>query len=135
MTIELSNLVYDVRMELSAMPDDMLETEQIHKEIKKANLYINYLIDPDWEDEDVQSQAIVSLAAYYSYVNYMSLISLQRDDISSYVYQRERVLRQIALTFMKQLSKFPLSEDLSIDDKLFEKMGTLGLVNTSNIWS
>jgi len=135
MTIELSTLIYEVRLELGAIPDDLIESEQIHKEIKKANLYINYLIDPNWDNEDIQKQAIISLASYYSYVNYLSIISLQHDDISSYVYQRERVLRQIALSILKPISIYPLTENLIIDEKMLDKMGTVGMVNTHNVWS
>lgn len=134
-TIELSTLVYDVRDELSSIPDDLISSEQIYKEIKKANIYINYIIDPDWDDEDIQKQTIVSLASYYSYVNYTALVSSQRDDVSDYVYKREKVLKDIALSFLRMLAKYPISTDLSVDEKLLAKMGAVAYVNTNSVWS
>lgn len=134
MTIELSTLIYNVRNELSSIPDDLITSEQIYGEIVKANLYINYILDSEFDNDDILAQAIVALASYYSYVNYTALVSLKLDDVPAYVYQREKVLKNIALTFLKLLTKYPLDNDLMINEKLLEKIGAITYVNTTSIW-
>lgn len=135
MVIELSTLIYNVRNELSSIPDDLITSEQIHDELIKSNLYISYIIDSEFDDENIIKQALISLAAYYSYVNYTALVSLRMDDVPQYVYQREKILKAIALQFLKLITKYPLDSNLMIDEKLLGKIGAIGYTNTNSIWS
>ena len=134
MTIELSELIYNVRAELSEVPDDMISDEQIFEEIITANLFIQSIIQEDYDDETFESRCIILLGSYFSYLNYISLVARQLGDVPADMYQREKTMRNKVLMFLRQISDVPLSDSLNIDEKLFGKIDSGGFYQTSGVW-
>jgi len=134
MTIELHTLIYLVREGLSELPDDLASDEQIYKDIKLANSYINSIISSSFSDEDFQQDAIVALATYFSYVNYTSLAEREFGDVPITAQIRANLLKQIALAFLRQLTDLPIGDDLSVDEKLLKSHFGIAMKITKNVW-
>lgn len=119
MAINLSTLILKVQNNLSDVPSDYITDEQIYNDLKTSQGYINYIMESEFTDENFISLTIVALSTYYSYINYTSLAERQLGTLPPTSEIKARVLKERALAFMKQLSKFELNDDLTTDNEQF----------------
>lgn len=134
MTIELHQLIYNVRESLSELPSDLASDEQIYQDVKLANTYIQSVISDTFTDEDFIKSAIVSLASYFAYVNYTSLAERQFGNVPITATLRASLLKNIALSLIRMLSDVPIDDDLSLDTSQIDKTQAAGIGLVKNIW-
>lgn len=134
MAIQLHTLINPVREGLSELPIDLASDEQIYRDLKLANSYINSIISSSFSDEDFQQDTIVALATYFSYVNYTSIAEREFGDVPITAQFRANLLKQIALAFLRQLTDLPIGDDLSVDEKLLQSHFGIAMKITKNVW-
>ncbi|MCK9577773.1 MAG: hypothetical protein M0R51_17840 [Clostridia bacterium] len=131
MAINLNSLIYNVRSTLSDVPEEFLTDSQIYVEIDKANAYCNAIVMDD-TTETYLTKCIEVVAAFYSYINYTTLSERQLGTLPPTSKIRLDALRNVAVSFLQLVSKFPINENLTIDiDSLKESTcGQISLTNT-----
>lgn len=134
MTIQLHTLIIPVREGLSELPNDLVSDEQIYHDLKLAHSYINTIIRDDFNDDGLLQNTILALGTYFTYNNYLTLAERNFGNVPMAAMSQSKILKSIALAFLRQISDLPIDNDLSVDvTKLNGIAGvSVGLVN--NIW-
>ena len=134
MTIQLHSLIYLVREGLSELPADLASDEQIYNDLKLASNYIDSIIRDDFDNEKLLQDAIVTLAMYFTYNNYCTLAERDFGNVPVAAMSRDKMLKHVALAFIRQLTDLPIKDDLSINEDSMNRAGwaSIGLVN--NVW-
>jgi hypothetical protein len=114
MTIDLNQLVIPVRGTLSDVPADYLTDDQLYDEVDKAYVFCNKVIESGTSESYI-SKCIVTLAAYYAYINYTSLSERQLGTLPPTSAIRLKALKGVAASFLQLVSIYPLTDDLTID--------------------
>ena len=133
-TIPLEPLISEVRLKLANLPNDLGEDEQIFYELKAAQEYIECIKDADFEDDVLEKAATLALGTYFMYINYTSLASRQYDTIPAFYYVKAGVLKDIALSFIRQLTSLPIDNNLSVDEKTLTRVSASTIGTIDNIW-
>lgn len=134
MTINLHTLIDEIRDELGEVKPDIINDEGIYREVKKANKYIQLIKDEDYDNETVERETILALATYFTYINYTSIAEGFKGELGYNTTRKTGILKNIALMFMKQLSSYPLDDELMIDESSIN-IGGVGFSITENVWS
>jgi hypothetical protein len=100
------------------------------REIQKASFFVEKIRQSTVTDTEVETP-IVCLAAYYSHVNYTLLNARQLGTIDETVIIRQGELKRIAHAMLEAVSSCQITEDLSIDDDRYEKVGGIGFSLTT----
>lgn len=134
MTISLEPLILEVRLKLANLPYDLGDDEQIYYELKASQEFIDSIKDDDLDDDDLEKSAILALGTYFMYINYTSLASRQYDNVPAFFYVKANILKDIALSFIRQITSVPIDDDLSVDSKLLAKVSTATIGVSDNIF-
>jgi len=102
-----------VRLELNDLPDEYISDESIVQVLTKAVVFVDS-VKRDDIDEVLYDQAVVSLAAYFAYVNYTSVVARRLGSIPEYSEERANQLKSIALAFVNKVAKTPIDEDFGL---------------------
>jgi|LGVE01.1.fsa_nt_gb hypothetical protein len=132
MTIPPSSLLFDVRRELSDIPDDHADDTIIEQMTVQANDFCGTIIDVASEDDSYIEHCVVTLAAYFVYLNYTSLTERRLGTIPQTAVIRLTELRRKAYTFISKVATEPIDEYFNVDDSedVNVRPTSLGLVNT-----
>lgn len=116
MTISLHTLVDDVRFMCGDISSDYVTDYVIYKMLKQSYRYVNKLSCEEVDEEDL-SDAIVSLATYYTYLSYVSLSARDLGDIPLEMHDMTLERKRIAYNDILMISCIPITPDLNIDEK------------------
>ncbi|MCK9326305.1 MAG: hypothetical protein M0P69_12505 [Bacteroidales bacterium] len=116
MSVDLSQLILEVRSALTEVPEDYIGDHQIYKDLKRAYRFIIAIAKEDAE-EDLIQLATINLGAYYSYLNYTGMAERILETLPQTSYLRVGTFREIALSTLQLISTVPLKSDLTIDTK------------------
>ncbi|MCK9577191.1 MAG: hypothetical protein M0R51_14905 [Clostridia bacterium] len=116
MSLDLSQLILEVRSALTEVPEEYIGDHQIHKDLKRAYTFIKAIAIED-ADEDLFQLAITNLGIYYSYLNYTGMAERILETLPQTAYLRVGTFREIALASLQLISSVPLKSDLTIDTK------------------
>lgn len=114
MTIDISTLILDVQVSLSDIPEDYATDEQLYNSLKMAQRYVDSLKDVVVVEE-LESQAISSLASFYAYVNYTSLVERTRGEVNQASSIKLAALQRIAVSFLRRITTLPIKDDTTVD--------------------
>ena len=130
MTITPSSLLFNVRRELSDVPEDHADDAIIYQMTVQANDFCNEVIDVASEDESYIEHCVITLAAYFVYLNYTSLTERQLGTIPPTTVIRLNELRRKAYVFISKVTIETIDEYFNIDDSGDVKVrpNALGLV-------
>lgn len=135
MAIELSELILDVQVTLSDLPDSYATDEQIFSDLITAKEYIDSIKSTTFSDEGFEKKAIARLGAYFTYINYTSLAERQMGTIPATALIKIDTLRRIALAFIRQMTSLTIADDLSIDTSKEEKSLAVAAMNTNSVFT
>jgi len=102
------------------------------REIQKASFFVEQIRDTTVTDTEVETP-IICLAAYYSHVNYTLVNARQLGTIDETVIIRQGELKKIAHAMLEAISSCQITEDLSIDDDRYERVGGIGFSRTKGV--
>lgn len=127
MAFELAPLILDVQVSLSDVPDNYMTDEQIYDSLKMAQAYVDSIKD-EGVLESLEVKAIRSLATYFAYVNYTSLVERTRGEVPQMSSIKLAVLQKIAVAFLRRITTLIINDDVTIDQsKSGRKCATVGL--------
>lgn len=135
MAIDLSELILDVQVSLSDLPDSYCTDEQIFMDLVTAQEYTDSIKSPTFSDESFEKKAIARLGAYFTYINYTSLAERQMGTIPQATIIKTDVMRRIALAFIRQMTNLKLNDDLSIDSSREEKSYPVAAMNLNSVFT
>lgn len=116
---DLHNLIPQVRDTLGSLPYEYLEDHQIWAEVKRANMFVNYINESS--NAKLIEKAILSLASFYTYINYSSLAEPRLGNVPHAYDPKYSVLRDIALSFLRMITSLPLNDKLVVDIDLMRR--------------
>ena len=116
MTITPSSLLFNVRRELSDVPEDHADDAIIYQMTVQANDFCSEVIDVASEDESYIEHCVITLAAYFVYLNYTSLTERQLGTIPPTTVIRLNELRRKAYVFISKVTIETIDEYFNIDD-------------------
>lgn len=132
--IELSTLISEVRHDLAGMTPDLMEDETILPKIKRAYVYINNIIDPTFNDDEFYREGLIALSTYFTYVDLVSLQMVNLETAPPFSWQQNAILKSTALAYIRQMTRLPIKDDLSVDYTQIAKMKVSSVALTQNIW-
>jgi hypothetical protein len=135
MAISLYPLILRVQLSLSDLPDNYISDEQLYSDLKSAKIYIDSIKTPTFSNDTLEEEALVRLGAYLSYANYTSLAERQLGTIPNTTDIKLNALRRLALAFLRQMTNFKLSDDLSVDHDDESKSFVVTMGNAPSIFS
>lgn len=110
---DLSTYIFDVRRELSDVPEDYMTDIQVFQGIEQAYQLVTKLVDTD-TDDTYRAHCIVMLAAYYAYLSYTSLAETMLGTLPVSAAVRLRDIRKKAYVFISMVSSYNLDNDFNI---------------------
>lgn len=116
MSLDLSQLILDVRSALTEVPEEYIGDHQIYKDLKRAYAFVK-AIAVEGSDPDLVQLATTNLGIYYSYLNYTGMAERILETLPQTAYLRVGTFREIALASIQLISSVPLKGDLTIDNK------------------
>lgn len=120
MTYDLSTLILDVQVSLSDIPDNYATDEQLYDSLKMAQAYVDSLKNID-VTEELEIKAIRSLASFYAYVNYTSLVERTRGEVTQASSIKLAALQRIAVSFLQRITTLPIKDDTTVDRTAISK--------------
>jgi len=120
MTLNLDDLIFEVRDVLADIPDEWLDSSTIYKNIVAAYAFVNSICDVTEVNEELLKSAVVSLAAYYAYISFVSKLERELGSVPVATRERMNMLKNKARMFLTMISVVPITEDLTID---YERLG------------
>jgi hypothetical protein len=116
MSLDLSQLILEVRSALTEVPEEYIGDHQIYKDLKRAYRYVT-AIAVEGAPEDLIKLATINTGIYYSYLNYTGMAERILETLPETAYLRVGTFREIALSSLQLISSVPLKGDLTIDTK------------------
>jgi len=118
-----------VRLELNDIPDEYISDENILTYLVKAQSYVDVVVT-DNVSETLYNNAVVALATYYTYIGYTSLVARRLGSIPEYSEERANQLKNIALKFVRLVSKYTIDDNFEIVTNEDVKPIAFGLCGT-----
>ena len=81
---------------------------------------MNSICDVTEVNEELLKSAVVSLAAYYAYISFVSKLERELGSVPVATRERMNMLKNKARMFLTMISVVPITEDLTID---YERLG------------
>lgn len=129
---KLSEMILDVRDDISDIPEDKISDKQVYLNLKQAKVYVDtYAIDTATQTQ--LDDCYKAVAAVYAYVNWTSLAERLMNTQPATSFARVQFLREKALSIFQPIAMFPLNRDLTIDLKTIGKLRVDGAVLTGSI--
>jgi hypothetical protein len=124
---EVAELVPMVRGSLSDIPSEQITKKQILYDLLRAKVFVE-TITGSTSDSVYMGQCIVSVATYYSYVNYTTLAERDLGTLPPTAQVRISTLRRIAAALLQPIAIYPITDDLTLDiDSLNIPVAAIGL--------
>jgi hypothetical protein len=120
MAVDLALLILDVQVSLSDIPDNYATDEQLYDSLKMAQGYVDSIKDP-LTIESLEIKAIRSLATYFAYVNYTSLVERTRGEVSQASSIKLAALQRIAVSFLRRITTLTINDDTTVDQTASSK--------------
>lgn len=120
MAVDLALLILDVQVSLSDIPDNYATDEQLYDSLKMAQAYVDSIKDP-LTLESLEIKAIRSLATYFAYVNYTSLVERTRGEVSQASSIKLAALQRIAVSFLRRITTLAINDDTTVDQSAGSK--------------
>jgi hypothetical protein len=134
MAIDLPTLILDVQVSLSDIPEEYATDEMLYDSLKMAQGYVDSLKDTGVL-EALESKAIRSLASFYAYVNYTSLVERTRGEVNQASTIKLAALQRIAVSFLRRISTLPIKDDTTVDQVAIGKKLCLAIGLTKSFMS
>lgn len=112
--MDLSLLILKVRNNLSDIPLSYIDDSAILNDLRRAEDFVDLIKRPEAESDKVVT-GIEFLASYYSYMTWTTLAEKELGQIPYSTIQKANHLRSMARSYLQLISKFPLTEDLTVD--------------------
>lgn len=112
--MDLSTLILKVRNNLSDMPLSYVEDPAVLNDLRRAEDFID-LIKSETANPEKVVTGIEFLASYYTYMTWTTLAEKEGGEVPYSTIQKANHLRSMARAYLQLISKFPISEDLTID--------------------
>ncbi|TRZ48447.1 MAG: hypothetical protein D4S01_10265 [Dehalococcoidia bacterium] len=112
--MDLSSLVIKVRNNLSDIPDNYITDDAVFEDLERSEKFID-LIKVSSATEDALDTAKIMLASYYSYMTWTTLSEAHFGDIPISMINKAVHQRSMARAFLQLISKYPITEDLTVD--------------------
>jgi hypothetical protein len=112
--MDLSSLVLRVRNNLSDIPLSYIDDSAVLNDLRRADDFVELIKRPE-ADEDKVKTGVEFLASYYSYMTWTTLSEKELGQIPYSTIQKALHLRSMARSYLQLISKFPLTEDLTVD--------------------
>ena len=112
--MDLSSLLLKVRNNLSDIPLSYIDDSAILNDLRRADDFVELIKRPE-ADEDKIKTGVEFLASYYSYMTWTTLAEKELGQIPYSTIQKANHLRSMARSYLQLISKFPLTEDLTVD--------------------
>jgi len=90
-----------VRNELNDVPDEYVSDEVLLRTLLKAERFVNSIVDTTAIDSTLYEECVVSLATYYTYLNYTSIVARRTGAIPEFAEVRAEQLKEVALSFLR----------------------------------
>lgn len=128
---DLSTLLFDVRREVSDIPEEYIDDMQVFQCVDQANELINKIIDTtDTTIEDVYKEhCIVILAAYYAYVNYTSLAEKRLGQLPTSMSIKVNEMKKKAWTFVSKISDSTIDSNFNVKSDTYSPV-VIGLTTS-----
>lgn len=120
MAVDLALLILDVQVSLSDIPDNYATDEQLYDSLKMAQAYVDSVKDPQ-TIESLEIKAIRSLATYFAYVNYTSLVERTRGEVSQASSIKLAALQRIAVSFLRRITTLVINDDTTVNQTAASK--------------
>jgi hypothetical protein len=121
--MSLHSLIYRVRDKLNSLPQVYCSDEQIYQDIIDANDFILPKVDQSISvDDDRVISATVALATYFTYLNYLSLATLQFNNVPVLATVKLNSYREIALALIRDITNVRILDNLSVDVDYYSKL-------------
>jgi hypothetical protein len=120
MAVDLALLILDVQVSLSDIPDNYATDEQLYDSLKMAQGYVDSIKDPQ-TIESLEIKAIRSLATYFAYVNYTSLVERTRGEVSQASSIKLAALQRIAVSFLRRITTLEINDDTTVNQSAASK--------------
>lgn len=120
MAVDLALLILDVQVSLSDIPDNYATDEQLYDSLKMAQAYVDSVKDPQ-TIESLEIKAIRSLATYFAYVNYTSLVERTRGEVSQASSIKLAALQRIAVSFLRRITTLEINDDTTVNQTAASK--------------
>lgn len=112
--MDLSLLLLKVRNNLSDIPLSYIDDSAILNDLRRANDFVELIKKSDATEDKVKT-GVEFLASYYSYMTWTTLSEKELGQIPYSTIQKALHLRSMARSYLQLISKFPLTEDLTVD--------------------
>ncbi len=127
---DLQSLILDVRSGISDLPEDFASDVQIYKDLKEADAFVTAVARSD-VDSNLKMLSIVRLCRYYTYLNYTSLAEATLGTMPTTAPIKLEAYRQGALSFLRLITAYPLTDDLQVDETRISGRITVNMLSTS----
>lgn len=112
--MDLSLLLLKVRNNLSDIPLSYIDDSAILNDLRRAFDFVELIKRPEVDEEKIKT-GVEFLASYYSYMTWTTLAEKELGQIPYSTIQKANHLRSMARSYLQLISKFPLTDDLTVD--------------------
>lgn len=128
MVIDLSDLILEVQVSLSDLPENYGTDEQIYFDLKTAYTYVMDILSSDVTDQNLVEQTIIRVGAYFTYMNYTSLAERKLGEVPVTMQTKVDALRRLAVMMVRRITNLKIKDDLTIDSDAEMKALPVGSV-------
>lgn len=136
MPTETHSLIYRVRDKLSSLPPEYCSDEQIYQDLKDSHDYIIPKLDPTIDESDSRvGNAIVALGTYLTYLNYLSLATMQFNNTPVLASEKLNSYKEIALALIRDISGVVIDNNLSMDVEYYKTLRPSAMKTAGGAWN
>ena len=106
-------LIPYVRLQLGNVPEDWLSNDQIRIALERADDFCDEALLDDL-DVDTYQDAVIRLAAYFSYVEYINVVERDLGNVPSLSALKVGLLAQNALIKLRRYSKYIITDTFEL---------------------
>lgn len=122
MEIELSKLIFQVRKDLSDLPEEYTGDSLVYQSLRQSFSLIKQLSTIEEHDVEFVEHCIVTLATYYTYLNYTSLSETMHGSIPATAEIKLQRLFDRAYAFITKITDVEIDRDFEPDMDKFRVM-------------
>ena len=90
-----------IRNELNDVPEEYVGDEVLLRTLLKAERFLEAALDSDSISPSLYEECLLSLATYYTYLNYTSIVARRTGAIPEFAEVRAEQLKEVALSFLR----------------------------------
>jgi len=103
-----------IRNELNDVPEEYVSDEVLLRALTKAERFVNTVVDQSSISDSLYEECLLSLATYYTYLNYTSVVARGLRSVPEFMETRVNELKEIALSFLR-LAGVPIDDNFNIN--------------------